>query len=166
MKKGFFAFLLSLSILFVLGGCNSTPKDSSNTLKITEADEKIIQEYLDTRTNDISAPYEGGKMYSAFKTLRTESNIIYVVMLKYEYLKQTDELTNGVSTPIVLYIETKGDKIEIKNHKYPKEGMEYGKSLRKLFPQNVMDEMASNPNELMNQLEEIIKNRVKEDVGV
>lgn len=165
MKRRFFAFLLLL-ILFVLVGCNSTPKDSSNTLKITQADEKIIQEYLGTRTNDISTPYQGGKMYSAFKVFGTDSDKIYVWMLKHEYLKQTNELTNGVSIPIVLYIETKGDKIEIKNHKYPKDGTEYGKTFGKLFPRNVREEMSNNHNELVDQLEEIIKNRIKEEVGV
>ncbi|MEW9095481.1 MAG: hypothetical protein AB2417_10410 [Clostridiaceae bacterium] len=166
MKRRLFVFLLSLSILFVLGGCNSTLKDSSNTLEITQTDEKIIQEYLDTKTNDISSPYRGGKMYSAFRILGTDSNKIYVWMLKYENLKQSNELTNGVSIPIVLYIETKGDKIEIDNHKYPKDGVEYGRSLGKLFPQNVRDEMSNNNNELIGQLEEIIRNRIKSDTGI
>jgi hypothetical protein len=165
MKRRSFVLLL-LSILFVLGGCNSTPEDSSNIIKITQADEKIIEEYLDKRTNDISTPYGGGKMYSAFNILGTDDNKIYVWMLKSEYLKQTNELTNGVSVPIVIYIETKGDKIEIKNHKCPKDGVEYGKSLRKLFPQNVRDEIENNHNEFIQHLEEIIKNRVKEDVEI
>lgn len=114
MKRMLFAFLLLLSVLFIFEGCNSTPKDFSNILKITEADEITIQEYLDAKTNDISAPYQGGKIYSAFEILGADNNKIYVWMLKSEYLRQTNELTNGVSVPIVLYIETKGDKI--KNH--------------------------------------------------
>ena len=165
MKKRFFVFILLLSIFFILGNCNSTPKDSSNTLKITEVDKKIIQEYLETKTNNISAPYNGGKMYSAFKILGTDNNKIYVWMLKHEYLKQTNELTGGVSIPLVLYVKTKGNNIEIKKHKYPKEGEEYGRSLTKLFPENVREEMNSNPNELAHQLQEIINNRVKEDIG-
>ena len=163
MKKRFFVFVLQLLILFILGGYSSTPKDASNTLKITQADEKMIQEYLDTKTNDISAPYQKGEMYSAFKILGTDSNKIYVWMLKYEYLGQGKEPTNGGSIPIVLYIEGKGDEIEIKNHKYPKDGQEYGKSLKKLFPQNVIEKMNNNHNELIDQLEEIIQNRIKED---
>lgn len=164
MKKRFFAFVLQLLILFILGGCSSTPKDASNTLKITQADGKMIQEYLDTKTNDISAPNQKGKMYSAFKIFGTDSNKIYVWMLKYEYLGQGKELTNGVSIPIVLYIESKDGEIEIKNHKYPKDGEGYGKSLKKLFPQNVIDKMNNNHNEFIEQLEEIIQNRIKEDV--
>lgn len=161
-----FAFLLLLSVLFIFEGCNSTPKDFSNILKITEADEVTIQEYLDAKTNDISAPYQGGKMYSAFEILGADNNKIYVWMLKSEYLRQTNELTNGVSVPIVLCIEAKGDKIKIKNHKCPKDGIEYGKSLRKLFPQNVRNEIKNNHNEFIDQLEKIIKNIVKEDTGI
>ena len=165
MKRRFFAFILSSLILFVLWGCNSTPKDAPNTLKVTQADEKIIQEYLDTKTNDINAP-SYGKMYSAFKVYGTDSNRIYLWMLKSEYLGQGKELTNGVSIPLVLYIESKEGKIEVKDHKYPKDGVEYGKSLEKLFPQNVRNEMSNSHNELISQLEKVIENRIKEEAEV
>ena len=164
MKRRFLAFILLLLILFILGGRNSTPKDATNTLKITEADEEIIQEYLDTKTNNISSPNQNGKMYSTFEILGTDSNKIYVWMLKYEYLGKGKGLTNGVSIPIVLYIQAEEYEIRIKNHKYPKDGMEYGKSLKKLFPQNVITKMNNNHNELIKQLEERIQNRIKEDV--
>ncbi|MDV4152029.1 hypothetical protein R0131_14465 [Clostridium sp. AL.422] len=164
MKKRFFAFVLQLLILFILGGCSSTPKDASNTLEITQPDEKIIQEYLDSKTNDISAPNQEGEMYSAFEIFGTDDNKIYVWMLKYEYLGQGKAVTNGVSTPIVLYIESKDGEIEIENHKSPKDGEEYGESLKKLFPQKVIEKMNNNHNDLIDQLEEIIQNRIKEDV--
>ena len=157
MKKIFFAFVLQLLILFIFGGCSETPKDASNTLKIS-------QEYLDTETNDISAPNQKGKMYIAFKVFGTDSNKIYLWMLKYEYLDQGKELTNGVSIPVVLSIESKDDKIEIKSHKYPKDGAEYSKSLKKLFPKIVIEKMNNNHNDLIEQLEKIIQNRIKEDV--
>jgi hypothetical protein len=167
MKRSLFAFTLSLLFLFILGGCNSTPKDAPNTLKIAEADEKIIREYLDTKTDDISAPYSGGKMYSEYKILGTDNDKVYVWMLKYEYSKQGKELTNGVSIPIVLYIESQGDIIEIKKHKIAGNGVESNyKSSKRLFPQNVRDEMVNIDNELINKLEEIIRNRVKEDTGI
>lgn len=152
--------------MFILTGCNSTPKDASNTLKITEEDNKVIQEYLDTRTDDISAPYSGGKMYSAYKVLGTDSDKVYVWMLKYEYIKQHKELTNGVSIPIVLYIESNGNTIEIKKHKIAGNGVEDDyKDRKRLFPQNIRDEMINIDNEQISKLEEIIRNRIKEDTG-
>lgn len=164
MKKGIVLILL-LSVMLILQGCNSKVKNSSNTLKITKDDEKIILEYLDTKTNDISSPREG-KMYSAFEILGTDSDKIYIWMLKVECLKQDNEvkMTNGVSLPIVLNVEVMEDKIEIKSHKYPEDGDLYAKSIKKLFPENVRNVMSNKYNERAIQLEEIIRNRVKEGV--
>jgi hypothetical protein len=166
MKKGTI-FIFLLSVMLILEGCNSIAKNSSNSLKITENDEETILEYLDTKTNDISSPREG-KMYSAFDILGTDSDKIYIWMLKEECLKQGNEvkMTNGVSLPVVLYVETVEDKIEIKNHKFPEDGEQIGKSRRKLFPENVRNVMSNNSNERIIQLEEIIRNRAKEEIKI
>lgn len=158
-KKQYF-FLLFISILLFFSGCDPTPKDSSNPLKLTQQDEQMIEEYLDTRTEDISSPDQGGKMYSAFKVLGTDTDKIYLWMLKYEYLKQSNELTNGVSLPVVLTIKTKDDQIIIEHHSFPKDGSAYGASLTKLFPQNIRDQISSNHNETAKALEKIIKDRI------
>lgn len=160
MKNKLFVFLIMLPILLVFCGYDLSKDDSSNTLEITQADEQTIEEYLDTRTNDINSPFQGGKMYSAFKILGTDSDKIYLWMLKYEYLEQSNELTNGVSLPIVLTIEVKDNQIAIENHSFPKDGNEYGPSLKKLFPQNVRDQISTNHNELVKELEQIIENRI------
>lgn len=164
MRKGIM-FIFLLSMLLILGGCNLTVKDASNSLKITKEDEKIILEYLDTKTNDVSSP-RGGTMYSAFTVLGTDSDKLYIWMLKEETLKQGSEviMTNGTSLPLVLYIKTGEEKIIITNHKYPEDGQGNGKSIRKLFPENVRKVMSNNYNERADQLEEIIKNRVKDDM--
>ena len=164
MRNGI-VFIFLLSMLLILGGCNLTLKDASNSLNLNKEDEKIILKYLDTKTNDISSP-RGGTMYSAFTVLGTDSDKIYIWMLKEETLKQGSEviMTNGTSLPLVLYIEIEEDKIVIKNHKYPEDGQGNGKSIRKLFPGNVIKVMSNNYNERAEQLEEIINNRVKDDM--
>lgn len=155
-----YLFLIFISILLIFSGCDDTPKNSLDTLKLTPQDERKIEEYLDTRTEDISSPDQGGKMYSAFKVLGTDTDKIYLWMLKYEYLKQSSELTNGVSLPVVLTIKTKDNQIIIEHHRFPKDGSEYGASLTKLFPQNIRDQISSNHNETVKALEQIIKDRI------
>ncbi|MEG0775688.1 hypothetical protein [Clostridium sp.] len=166
MKK-YSIFIFLVCIIIILGGCNSKLKNSSNSLEITKEYEGVILEYLDKNTDDINSP-RNGKMYSAFNVLGTDTDKIYVWMLKEEFLKQNSEInmTNGVSLPLVLYINTEKDKIEIINHKYPEDGEGYGRSLKKLFPQNVIKVMNDNHNESVEKLEEIIKNRVKEDIKI
>lgn len=154
-----------MSIILIPGGCKSTIKNSSNSLNITKEDEKIIQQYLDTKTNDISST-KSGKMYSAFILLGTDNDKIYVWMLKEECIKVGSGviITNGVSSPLVLYVKTGEYGIKIKSHKSPKDGEGYGKSIKKLFPQNVIDLISNISNEHMAHLKEVIKNRVKEDI--
>lgn len=160
MNKKRYFFLGLIAMLLVFSGCDSTPKNSSNTLKLTPQDEQKIEEYLDTRTEDISAPNQGGKMYSAFMILGTESDKIYLWMLKYEYLEENNELTNGVSLPVVLTITTKDNQIVIEKHNIPKDGSEYGTSLTKLFPQNIRDQISNNHNEMVKELEQTINDRI------
>lgn len=160
MKKKRFIFLVLIPILLFFGGCDSTEENSSDALALTPQDEQRIEAYLDTRTEDISSPHQGGKMVSAFRILGTDADKIYLWMLKYEYLEQSHELTNGVSLPVVLYITTKDDQIVITHHGFPKDGSAYSGSLKKLFPKNVRDQISMNPNEMVKALEQIIQNRI------
>lgn len=160
MKKIRSIILILIPMLLFFGGCDSTNENSSNALALTPQDEQRIEEYLDTMTEDISSPYQGGKMVSAFRILGTDADKIYLWMLKYEYLEQNSELTNGVSLPVVLTIKTESDKIIIESHDFPKDGTEYGPSLKKLFPKNVRDSISKNHNERVTELEQIIMNRI------
>ena len=160
MKRRLFLFLSILPILLIFVGCNSTKEASSNIIKLTQSDEENIREYLDTKADDISSPFQGGKMYSAFKILGTDPDKIYLWMLKYEYLKPSNELTNGVSLPVVLTIGTNDGQIVIENYSFPKDGNDYGPSLIKLFSQNVRDQISLNHNELVKELEQILENRI------
>lgn len=160
MNKKFYFFLVLIQILLIFGGCDSTNENSSNTLALTLQDEQRIEEYLDTRTEDISSLYQGGKMVSAFKILGTDADKIYLWMLKYEYLGESHELTNGVSLPVVLATATKDNQIVIEHHSFPKDGSAYSDSLKQLFPKNVRDQISKNPNEMVKELEQIIKNRI------
>jgi len=160
MMKKLFLFLMIFQIFLLFVGCNATKEASSNILTLTQADERTIEEYLDAKTNDISSPFQGGRMYSAFKILGTDSNKIYLWMLKYEYLKESNELTNGVSLPVVLTIKVKDNQVVIENHSFPKDGAEYGPSLKKLFPQNIREQISENHNEIVKALEQIIEDRI------
>jgi len=129
-----------LSFIIILSGCNVSKKQSTDTLKFTQDDEKRILEYLDTKTNNI-AYSKKGKMYSAFKLLGTERNKIYMWVSKVEYFKLENTITheNGdaVSLPIVLDIEKSGNSFIITGHNIPEDGENFGKSTKSLFPSNI-----------------------------
>ena len=106
MKKPVILLFL-LSVMLTVEGCSPAPNDSSDSLIITKNGEKAIYEYLDTKTNDISRP-DTGKMYSAFEILGTDTDRIYLLVLKEEVIRQDGnnvKKTNIVSLPVVLYIE-------------------------------------------------------------
>jgi hypothetical protein len=72
-------FFMLLAIIIIFTGCNSTRRDvDNNTIKITQNDEKVILEYLDTKTDDIAYPSKGNKTYSAFNLLGTDIDKIYI----------------------------------------------------------------------------------------
>lgn len=158
-KKIIFIFL----ILIILGGFNRVEKSSSDSLIITQEDEKAILEYLDAYTNYIINPSIGGKIYNAFTVLGTDIDKIYLWVLKEEYLKQGSEsiMGSGVSLPIVLYIINGENGIEIANHKYPEgDASELNMNIKKLFPKNIRRKMG---NQNIKQLNEIIIKRVNEE---
>lgn len=122
MKIGsMIVFMLSIIITFT--GCGEIKTDATNVLKITPNDEKTIQEYCDTKTDDIDISPEG-KMYSAFELLGTDKDRIYIWLIKRMYIKnegqdEKPESGDTVSLPVDLYIKNDGKGISIIGHKYP-----------------------------------------------
>lgn len=164
-KRSILIFLLLMVALFT--GCSLLAGQPSNSITITKADEKTIEEYINTKTDDISSAREG-KMYSAFALLGSDKDRIYLWVLKEEFVKAGDRIVqqNGVSLPVVLYVKDTGNGIEIKNHKYPEDGEGYGKSLKKLFPESVINIISKNHNERVTKLEETIKSLAKDDLKI
>ena len=163
-KRSIVIFLILISIILI--GLNFRARNSSNSLEITEVDEKVILEYLDKNTDDI-LPATVGKLYSAFTILGTDKDKIYIWLLKEEYKKDdTSTAQSGVSLPVVLYIKDNSNKIEITNHKIPKDGAEYEKDIKKLFPRNIINIINNNNNEGVKELEERIKNRVEKNFNL
>lgn len=162
-KRSILIFILLMNL--ILGGCNSTVKNASNSLKITTEDEKIIQEYLDTKTNDILKARDG-KVYSAFTILGTDKDRIYVWVEKIEYAKEGNSIVqrDGTASPLVLYIKNINNGIEIKGHKGPEDGKGYGKSIMKLFPENVRKMISTDYNERAVKLDEEAKSRAEDDL--
>ncbi|MCP2238768.1 hypothetical protein [Thermoanaerobacterium thermosaccharolyticum] len=160
--RTFWVLASILSIIIVFTGCSSTPKiTATNTLKITQNDKKIILNYLDTKTNDIAYPSKG-KMYSAFELLETDKDKIYIWVVKEEYIKvgATLERGQGVSLPVVLKIKKSSKGISIISHNFPKDGVNFNKDVKKLFPANIRFPN----NEEMVKLIEVTKTRAEEDL--
>ncbi|MDE4542928.1 hypothetical protein [Thermoanaerobacterium sp. R66] len=161
--RSFLVFVLILSIIIVFAGCNSSQKiTTTNPLKITQNDKKIILNYLDTKTNDIAYPNKG-KMYSAFELLGTYKDKIYIWLVKEEYIKAGTNLERGqgVSLPVVLKIKKSSKGISIISHDFPKDGVNYNKDVKKLFPANIRFPN----NEEIKNLVKVIETRAEEDLN-
>lgn len=156
--------IVLVTIIVFSGGYSYSKNVSTETLEITQADEKIILDYLDNETNDLASPHRG-KMYSAFNLLGTSRNKIYLWVTKIEYLQVGDKITHeggdAVSSHVVLYVKKTGKNFRILSHKFPDDGENYVKSLKKLFPPNIL-----RPNYDDNlKLEEITRTRAEEDMA-
>lgn len=133
-------FVYLLSILIIFAGCGEIKTDATNALKITPNDEKTIQKYCDTKTDDIDS--SEGKRYSAFELLGTDKDRIYIWLIKTVYIKNegqddTPESGSSVSLPVVLYIKNDGKGITIISHKWPHDGKDWGRDVVRLFPPNI-----------------------------
>jgi hypothetical protein len=160
--RTFLIFVSILSIIIVFAGCNSNQKIiTTNPLKITQNDKKIILNYLDTKTNDIAYPSKG-KMYSAYELLGTDKDKIYIWLVKEEYIKAGTNLERGqgVSLPVVLKIKKSSKGISIISPDFPKDGVNYNKDVKKLFPANIRFPN----NEEIKNLVKVIETRAEEDL--
>ncbi|KAA5806606.1 MULTISPECIES: hypothetical protein [Thermoanaerobacterium] len=160
--RSFLIFVSILSIIIVFAGCNLSQKiTTTNPLKITQNDKKIILNYLDTKTNDIAYPNKE-KMYSAFELLGTDKDKIYIWLVKEEYIKTGTNLERGqgVSLPVVLKIKKNSKGISIISHDFPKDGVNYNKDVKKLFPANIRFPN----NEEIKNLVKVTETRAEEDL--
>lgn len=162
MKKRYLTIsLVSMFIIFLAYGLIS--KIHNTNLQTVELDEDIILDYLDNKTDNI-AHSNKGKMYSSYKILGREGRKIYIWMTKVEYLIVDNQITHeggdSVSLPIVLKVKKNtNNNILITHHKYPKDGIDYSKSIKKIFPYYIQFP----DNEELLQLNLLTKIRAEED---
>lgn len=157
-----FIVILVTTIVF-LGGCCYSKNISTDTSEIRQVDEKIILDYLDNKTNDLASS-QRGKMFSAFMLLGTTHDKIYLWVTKIEYLNVGNKITHeggdAVSAPIVLSVKKTDTSLNIISHKFPEDGKNFGKDVKRLFPPNIQFPQ----NEDKVRLEEITKTRAEEDL--
>lgn len=160
MKKRYLTVLISMVIIFLVYALIS--KSYNSNLKIEELDEDIIFDYLDNKTDNIAYSNKG-KMYSSYKILGIEGRKIYIWMTKVEYLIVDNQIIHeggdSVSLPMVLKVRKKDNNNLITHHKYPKDGIGYSESIKKLFP----DYIQFPDNEELLELNLLTKIRAEED---
>lgn len=167
-KKNIIISILAILAIFTIIFCynyNTTPRNATNSLRITKAYEKTIQEYIDTSTYKLGYP-EIGKMYSTFKVLGTDKDRIYIWISKAEFYKEKNKIKmqNCVIEPIVLYVKVNKNTIKIKSYKFSEDGESNGKSMRKLFPKNILEIMDKNYATLPNKLFKIMSDKAYKDL--
>lgn len=150
----------------IFSGCSSSENVGDNTLEISKDDEKLILNYLDNNTNDLAST-ENGKMYSAYKVLGTSQEKIFLWVIKIEFKYKEGKLTKeegeSVAAPIVLNIKKNGKSFSIIGHQLPKEGKDYPKSIKKLFPSDMV--FPDDDYSFRLKLKESILARVEEDIN-
>ena len=97
-----------------------------------------VQAYL---VDNIGEAYFGGEVFCAYDVLDTavgtESAAVYVWALCAEYYVEDGRLVMGTasSLPVALYLEDNGQQgYRVNQHELPGNGIEYGPSLRRIFP--------------------------------
>ncbi|GKX31551.1 hypothetical protein SH1V18_40310 [Vallitalea longa] len=161
-KKFVFVFIIIVMFIFIL--TLFINNDSTTISEISQNDEKKILEYLDTKTNDISSPSKG-KMYSSYDLLGIEENKIYIWLVKEEYITKDHAESKGniVACPVVLYAtKNNNNELLIENHNFPEDGKNYGKNLKRFFPENIIEKI---DHTVTDTLLENIKIRVQEETS-
>ena len=170
MKKFKIYFLIVLSFIIFVGCTSQASKkeDSTNVLEITENQEALLLEYLDTKTNNIAYSKDAA-MFSAFKILGTDKNKVYIWLVKIEYLESQDksnslEARQAVHIPVSLHVKEDATGFSIISHEFPRDGIYYGKDVGKIFPPNIVKQIAAisgNP-EIQSELIEVTRIRAEE----
>ncbi len=138
---------------------------------IANPDEKTIYEYLNTKTDDLMGKAGDGKFYSAFTILSTDRDKIYIYLMKARFVKQgnTAVQDDSVISPLVLYIKNTNEGIIIVGHEGPVDGIGWGQSLQRIFPENAREALRvfdEQYNERMARMSEEIQNKAEADFHV
>jgi hypothetical protein len=144
-KKRVFSLVLIFIIIGIAIGAYSVTREQPEAPQ--QLAQPIFQEYTDAQLEEIIARERfasanfGGKTFVSFKRIGEElqnlDHIIYMWVLAQEYYKANGELKegSGTSMPIVMHISGSGTtKIVV-----PRDGADYSKDVRKLFPETKVD---------------------------
>ena len=134
-KKIFLIMLLLIcTVSFIACGRNS-----EDNLKITEADNNVIREYIDNKTGNKIVVNEGN-VYSAFKVLGTGKNEIYLWVLK------ENSVGGGGSMPVLLKANRVSGELSITDFKIPRDGEDYVEDIKEMFPRYVRKQIYADIN--------------------
>lgn len=141
------SMLLIMFFLLMIIACESKAKPSIPFL-ITKEDNQTINSYIN---ENLSKPNSGGEIYSVHEILGSdkEAGEIYIWTILQEVYKNGDHFksTSGLSLPIVLHVEEGKEGLKIVNYNSPRDGSDYPKDIKKLFPKDVRNKIYKHKNE-------------------
>lgn len=111
--------------------------DVKNTIAIDEEIRIAIQNYLD---NEFREPVKDGKVLSSYIIRGAKKNEIYLSAFIKEYLDSSNT-THGLLTELVLVVEKTRNGIIIKDYKWPLDGTDYGKNIKKWFSKEAYENL-------------------------
>lgn len=96
-----------------------------------------VRSYLET---NIESPNSGGRMFCSYELLgkdtghRTENIYLWTTCMEYYVKNGTLFQGTGVSLPVMLTAEKSFRGYRIRKHIIPREGEDYGESIKRIFP--------------------------------
>lgn len=131
-------------------------------LSLSKAEKEIIGEYLN---NEIMSPVFNGEVFSAFEVFGSNinRNEIYLWALLQEHYEKdgVNQKGTGISVPLVLKANMNHEHFEILEHSMPRDGSNYSKDIKTLFPVEFHSQLADFQ---MNRIEDLQK-RIEQQVG-
>jgi hypothetical protein len=133
-----------LLVLLFLGAC--TPYNSDPLAP--------VEEYL---VENIGEASFGGEVFCSYDVLemgvRFNGADVYVWALCGEYYLEDGTLTMGTasSLPVALYMKISTGGYSISGYDIPRDGMEYGSSIRQIFPAGAIEAMCEGKPDCYNE---------------
>lgn len=139
MKKKKYIILIALAavVLIITMYAIKEINDVKNTIAIDEEIRIAIQNYLD---NEFREPVKDGKVLSSYIIRGAKKNEIYLSAFIKEYLDPSNT-THGLLIELVLIVEKTENGIIIKDYKWPPDGTNYGKTIKKWFSKEAYENL-------------------------
>ena len=142
-------------------GCqNTTTADTSQRNQIEPTIQ--IEELKSYLAVNVGAVAFGGKVFCAYNVLGTqqqeEITTLYLWTLCQEFYQEQQQLRKGtgVSVPVSVTLENKGDSRQIIEYTIPRDGSYYGEDIKAIFPQSVWPKISPQSNQEIDEFNNYI----------
>lgn len=151
-KQNIFFILLILLCVLVM----SCDRDSNLNERyiLSTVDHAMIEAYIDEHVTDEG---EDEQVLSVHEVLGSDQGAgkIYLWVMAEGYMTKANRIvkTSGLSQPVLLKVSDKSGDLEIIEHASPRDGNDYPKDIKKMFPDFIIDKFDNVEEKLREELE-------------